>query len=106
MSLRYALLALLTSQPLTGYDVYKHFERSVGYVWHAPDSQIYPELRRMEKDGLLGGVEEAWGQKGKKKRYHITPRRGGGVSGLDEHHARLCAGARPDPPQGRLPRMG
>ncbi|MFF2028661.1 PadR family transcriptional regulator [Arthrobacter sp. NPDC058192] len=72
MSLRYALLALLTSQPLTGYDVFKHFEQSVGYVWHAPDSQIYPELRRMEKDGLLHGVEEAWGKKGKKKRYHIT----------------------------------
>ena len=72
MSLRYALLALLTSQPLTGYDVFKHFEQSVGYVWHAPDSQIYPELRRMEKDGLLRGVEEAWGKKGKKKRYHIT----------------------------------
>ncbi|KIS27445.1 regulatory protein [Arthrobacter sp. SPG23] len=73
MSLRYALLALLTSQPLTGYDVLKHFEQSVGYVWHAPDSQIYPELRRMEKDGLLRGVEETWGKKGKKKRYHITP---------------------------------
>ncbi|WP_445153383.1 helix-turn-helix transcriptional regulator [Arthrobacter sp. Hor0625] len=73
MSLRYALLALLTSQPLTGYDVFKQFEQSVGYVWHAPDSQIYPELRRMEKDGLLRGVEEAWGKKGKKKRYHITP---------------------------------
>lgn len=73
MSLRYALLALLTSQPLTGYDVFKHFEQSVGYVWHAPDSQIYPELRRMEKDGLLQGVEEPWGKKGKKKRYHITP---------------------------------
>jgi DNA-binding PadR family transcriptional regulator len=67
------LLALLTSQPLTGYDVFKHFEQSVGYVWHAPDSQIYPELRRMEKDGLLRGVEEPWGKKGKKKRYHITP---------------------------------
>lgn len=73
MSLRYALLALLTAQPLTGYDVFKHFEQSVGYVWHAPDSQIYPELRRMEKDGLLSGVEELWGKKGKKKRYHITP---------------------------------
>ncbi|MFM9273566.1 PadR family transcriptional regulator [Pseudarthrobacter sp. NKDBFgelt] len=73
MSLRYALLALLTSQPLTGYDVFKHFEQSVGYVWHAPDSQIYPELRKMEKDGLLSGIEEPWGKRGKKKRYHITP---------------------------------
>ncbi|MFC4224756.1 PadR family transcriptional regulator [Lysinibacter cavernae] len=73
MSLRYALCALLTSQPMTGYDVYKHFEQSVGYVWHAPDSQIYPELRRMEADGLITGKDERWGTKGTKKRYSITP---------------------------------
>ncbi|NMR32034.1 helix-turn-helix transcriptional regulator [Crystallibacter degradans] len=72
MSLRYALLALLTVEPMTGYDLYKEFESSVGHVWHAPDSQIYPELRRMEKDGLLEGEEITWGQRGKKRQYHIT----------------------------------
>ncbi|MGF9662547.1 PadR family transcriptional regulator [Arthrobacter crystallopoietes] len=72
MSLRYALLALLSVEPMTGYDLYKEFESSVGHVWHAPDSQIYPELRRMEKDGLLEGEEVAWGQRGKKRQYHIT----------------------------------
>ena len=50
MSLRYALLALLTVEPMTGYDLSKRFESSVAYVWHAPDSQIYPELRRMERN--------------------------------------------------------
>lgn len=72
MSLRYALLAMLTSQPMTGYDVYKNFETSVGYVWHAPDSQIYPELRRMEQDGLIRGQTVPWGTRGTKKRYAIT----------------------------------
>ncbi|ASN53292.1 PadR family transcriptional regulator [Sinomonas sp. R1AF57] len=72
MSLRFALLAMLTSQPMTGYDVYKNFETSVGYVWHAPDSQIYPELRRMEQDGLIRGETVPWGRKGTKKRYEIT----------------------------------
>ena len=72
MSLRYALLALLSVEPMTGYDLYKEFEASVGHVWHAPDSQIYPELRRMEKEGLLDGEEVTWGQRGKKRRYHIT----------------------------------
>lgn len=72
MSLRFALLAMLTSQPMTGYDVYKNFETSVGYVWHAPDSQIYPELRRMEHDGLIRGETVRWGTKGTKKRYEIT----------------------------------
>ncbi|TQL44998.1 PadR family transcriptional regulator [Homoserinimonas aerilata] len=73
MSLRYALLALLSVEPMTGYDLLKQFEASVGYVWHAPDSQIYPALRQMEKDGLLEGEEVTWGQRGKKRRYRITP---------------------------------
>lgn len=62
MSLRYALLALLTGQPMTGYDIGKAFGGSVGHVWHAPDSQIYPELRRMESDGLLDCTEQAKGR--------------------------------------------
>ncbi|EDV5156957.1 PadR family transcriptional regulator, partial [Salmonella enterica subsp. enterica] len=55
MSLRYALLALLTARPMTGYDLAKSFHVSVGHVWHAPDSQIYPELKRMLADGLVEG---------------------------------------------------
>lgn len=73
MSLRYALLALLTVEPMTGYDLAKRFHSSVGFVWHAPDSQIYPELRKMAKDGLLDSEEVPWGSKGKKTQYRITP---------------------------------
>lgn len=72
MSLRYALLSLLLVEPMTGYDLHKQFESSVGHVWHAPDSQIYPELRRMEAAGLLQGEEVAWGPRGKKRQYHVT----------------------------------
>lgn len=72
MSLRYALLALLAVEPMTGYDLSKRFQSSVAHVWHAPDSQIYPELKRMEKDGLLEGHDVAWGTRGTKREYHIT----------------------------------
>ncbi|MFZ2529569.1 MAG: PadR family transcriptional regulator [Rhodococcus sp. (in: high G+C Gram-positive bacteria)] len=72
MSLRYALLALLTAEPLTGYDAAKRFGGSVGHVWHAPDSQIYPELRRMESEGLIDGEQVRWGPKSTKTRYSIT----------------------------------
>ena len=72
MSLRYALLALLVAEPMTGYDLSKLFQSSVAHVWHAPDSQIYPELRRMESDGLITGSEITWGQRGKKTEYHVT----------------------------------
>jgi PadR family transcriptional regulator AphA len=74
MSLRYALLALLTAQPMTGYDLAKAFHSSVGHVWHAPDSQIYPELRRMERDGLIDGELVPWGSTTTKTRYAITNR--------------------------------
>lgn len=57
MSLRHALLALLTAGPLTAYDISKQFSASVGFVWYAPDSQIYPALRRMEADGLVEATE-------------------------------------------------
>jgi len=65
MSLRYALLALLTAGPMTGYEISRRFQSSVGHVWHAPDSQIYPELRKMETEGLVSAesVDDARGEK-------------------------------------------
>jgi PadR family transcriptional regulator, regulatory protein AphA len=81
MSLRFALLALLTAQPMTGYDLAKAFHSSVGHVWHAPDSQIYPELRRMEHDGLVAGTVVPWGPRGTKTEYAITD---AGVSAFRE----------------------
>ena len=72
MSLRYALLALLTAQPMTGYDLAKAFHVSVGHVWHAPDSQIYPELKRMSADGLIEAEAVPWGPRSTKTRYAIT----------------------------------
>jgi len=72
MSLRYALLALLTAGPLTGYDAAKRFGGSVGQVWHAPDSQIYPELKRMAAEGLIAGEQVRWGPRSTKTEYSIT----------------------------------
>ena len=72
MSLRYALLALLRVGPLSGYDLQKQFSQSVGHVWHAPDSQIYPELRKMETEGLIDGEEQTRGQRGTRRVYHVT----------------------------------
>ena len=61
---------------MTGYDLQKRFGSSVGHVWHAPDSQIYPELRKMEQSGLLAGEEVPWGPRGTKTVYHVTQRGG------------------------------
>lgn len=73
MTLRNALLALLSSGPMTGYDVAKRFASSVGFLWHAANSQIYPELRKLEKEGLLDTREVPWGSKGvTKTEYSIS----------------------------------
>ena len=54
MSLRHGLIGLLAREgPLTGYELTKAFDRSVNFVWHAVQGQIYPELARLAADGLI-----------------------------------------------------
>ncbi|MEL5991041.1 PadR family transcriptional regulator [Microbacterium phosphatis] len=72
MSLRYALISLLRVGPLSGYDLQKQFQVSVGHLWHAPDSQIYPELRKMEGEGLVVGEDQPRGERGTRRVYHLT----------------------------------
>ncbi|KHS53724.1 MULTISPECIES: PadR family transcriptional regulator [Brevibacterium] len=72
MSLRSAILALLRIAPMSGYDLAKQFSQSVGHVWHAPDSQIYPELRKMAEEGLILPEEQTRGTAGMRRMYHVT----------------------------------
>ncbi|WP_105567610.1 PadR family transcriptional regulator [Microbacterium halophytorum] len=72
MSLRYALLALLRVGPMSGYDLKLQFDTSVGHLWHAPDSQIYPELRKMQDAGLIEGEDQVRGTRGTRRVYHVT----------------------------------
>jgi DNA-binding PadR family transcriptional regulator len=46
-------LCLLAHDPLSGYELMKLFDRSVGYFWHATHPQIYKELARLEKEGQV-----------------------------------------------------
>ncbi|MFD0886645.1 PadR family transcriptional regulator [Streptosporangium algeriense] len=45
MSLRHALLGLLSQGPASGYDLLKTFDISLANVWPATQSQVYAELR-------------------------------------------------------------
>jgi DNA-binding PadR family transcriptional regulator len=54
MSLRHGLIGLLAREgPMTGYELTKAFDRSVNFVWHAVQGQIYPELSRLAAQGLI-----------------------------------------------------
>ena len=58
MSLRHAVLGLLSTQPSTGYELTNRFDVSLANAWHASHSQIYPELARLEEAGMVEVVGE------------------------------------------------
>jgi PadR family transcriptional regulator AphA len=58
MSLRHAMLGLLASEPATGYELTRKFDKSLSNAWHASHSQIYPELAKLEGEGMVEVIAE------------------------------------------------
>ncbi|HEX7066112.1 MAG TPA: PadR family transcriptional regulator [Bacillales bacterium] len=54
MSLRYAILGLLSKQEATGYELTQRFRKTTIHFWYAHHTQIYRELAKMEKEELVG----------------------------------------------------
>ncbi|MBY8345927.1 PadR family transcriptional regulator [Streptomyces spinosirectus] len=69
MSLRHALLGLLSERTASGYDLLKLFDTSLANVWPATQSQIYTELTKLAGSGLITVAAE--GPRGRKE-YAIT----------------------------------
>ena len=65
-------MGLLAREPLSGYDLMRRMKERVGFFWQARHSQIYPELARLEKEGMV--VHRVVEQKNRpdKKVYEIT----------------------------------
>jgi DNA-binding PadR family transcriptional regulator len=53
MSVRYALLALLSEGPKYGLQLRQEFEARTGEVWPLNIGQVYTTLQRLERDGLV-----------------------------------------------------
>jgi DNA-binding PadR family transcriptional regulator len=53
MSVRYALLALLSEGPKYGLQLRQEFEARTGEVWPLNVGQVYTTLQRLERDGLI-----------------------------------------------------
>ncbi len=53
MSVRHAILALLSEGPKYGLQLQKEFEASTGEVWPLNIGQVYTTLQRLERDGLV-----------------------------------------------------
>jgi len=73
MSLKHAILGLLTIQPMTGYEL-KHeaFDTSIVHFWQADQSQIYRTLDQMESDGWVECELEVQTGRPNKRLFRIT----------------------------------
>ncbi len=72
MSLHFGLLGLLKICPMSGYDLKKIFDESVNFFWSAQISQIYRELKALERAGCVVSTTEASSAGPNKRIYRIT----------------------------------
>ena len=79
MSVRHALLALLSEGPKYGLQLRQEFESRTGEVWPLNVGQVYTTLQRLERDGLVESDDAA--EEGPQKGFHITAE---GQAELDE----------------------
>jgi len=67
-----AILACLTERPMTGYELAKTFDASLGFFWKADHQQIYRELARLRDRGQIQGREVVQSGKPNKLVYTLT----------------------------------
>ena len=70
MSVRHALLALLSAGPEHGLLLQQEFVERTGEVWPLNVGQVYITLQRLERAGLVESDGE--GEAGPQKRFTIT----------------------------------
>lgn len=78
MSLKYAILGLLSFKPQTGYEIKANFNQSIQYLWNADQTQIYRILSEIASQGLATSKIIQQQDRPNKKIYKLTK------SGLDE----------------------
>jgi DNA-binding PadR family transcriptional regulator len=71
MSVRHALLALLSEGTKYGLQLRQEFEASTGEIWPLNVGQVYTTLQRLERDGLVESDDES--EEGPQKGFRITP---------------------------------
>jgi len=92
VSVRHALLALLSEGPKYGLQLRQEFEARTGEVWPLNVGQVYTTLQRLERDGLVDS--DGTGEAGPQKGFRIT----------EEGQAELAAWLRTPPDLSSPPR--
>ena len=65
------VLGLLALGARSGYDIKSTVDRSTRFFWAASYGQIYPELRRLEAEGLIRGEHSPTGGRSRRV-YELT----------------------------------
>ncbi|MEU7968603.1 PadR family transcriptional regulator [Streptomyces sp. NPDC049097] len=89
MALRHAVLAALLDVELSGYQLAKSFDLGVANFWYAQPQQLYAELTRLERDGLIAGREVVQDARPNKRLFRVTE------AGLAELEDFTAASAKP-----------
>ena len=69
----YTILGGLSVQPeLSGYDIRKGIQQSIGYFWAESYGQIYPALKRLADEGLIAPSKGTPNGRKQRQTYAIT----------------------------------
>ena len=72
MALAHAIMTALIDDDLSGYELARDFETSMGFFWHASHQQIYQELHKLAEKSWLNKREVHQSGKPNKIVYGMT----------------------------------
>lgn len=72
MSIKHAILGLLSEQPMHGYRLKDIFDERVSPMWGLTTAQIYQTLSSLERGGLLESRGERVGSRPERRTYCLT----------------------------------
>jgi DNA-binding PadR family transcriptional regulator len=72
IDIKFPVLGFLMDAELTGYDLKRQFQDSVGFFYRVSDGSLYPALKKLARDKLVTMRTERNGKRARKV-YAITP---------------------------------
>ncbi len=72
IDIKFPVLGFLMDAELTGYDLKRRFQESVGFFYRVSDGSLYPALKKLARDKLVTMRTERNGKRARKL-YAITP---------------------------------
>src|SRR5271166_1562276 len=72
IDIKFPVLGFLMDAEMTGYDLKRRFQESVGFFYRVSDGSIYPALKKLARDKLVTMRTERRGRRARKL-YAITP---------------------------------